>query len=469
MPQNFLVCDREQQLLLPPDLREWLADDHLAWFVIEAIEVLDLDDFFASYRVDGRGRAAHDPQMMLAMLVYAYAVGERSSRQIERRCREDVAFRVIAANQSPDHATIARFRVRHERALAEVFGQVLGLCAKAGMVEVGVIAVDGTKIAANAADKAICSYEQIAREILEQAGEVDVAEDERYGSARGDELPEGLRTSGDRRQRLRQARQALEAERAARAEPVARDRSKRLRQGKRRLEQDAELERRVIADHQAWRARGIASDGSRRMSGAHNLADAPTPDQPAGRINLTDPDARRMKSGRGFIPAFNAQAVTTETQVIIAAEITTEGGDFQQLDPMVRRAEQDLRHAGIAETPGVVLADAGYWSNSHIDALRERGVVPIVAPDSSRDRPRKTRLGGPYDFMRRVLATDTGASLYAQRQWMVEPVFAQIKSNRRIDRFSPRGRAAAHAEWRLIAATHNLLKLWRHTSAPQPA
>jgi hypothetical protein len=171
-----------------------------------------------------------------------------------------------------------------------------------------------------------------------------------------------------------------------------------------------------------------------------------------------------MKQGRAFIPAYNAQAVTTEHQIVIAAELTTEGVDFEQLDPMMAAAERELHCAGVEEKPSVVLADAGYWSNAHIDALRERGIVPIVAPDTTRDRPRKTRLGGPYDFMRRVIASETGGALYSQRQWMVEPVFAQIKTNRRIDRFKRRGLAAARSEWRLIAATHNLLKLHRHTT-----
>src|SRR3954453_2090362 len=176
MPQNFLACDREQALLLPPDLREWLPEDHLAWFVLDAVVAVDLADFYASYRVDGHGRAAHDPAMMLALLVYTYAIGERSARGIERRCRDDVAFRVITANQVPDHATIARFRVRHEDALAELFGQVLRLCADAGMVKVGVVAVDGTKLAAMASDRANRTYEQLAAEIVEQAGRIDAAE-----------------------------------------------------------------------------------------------------------------------------------------------------------------------------------------------------------------------------------------------------------------------------------------------------
>ena len=192
MPQNFLACDRDQSLLLPPDLRDWLDEDHLAWFVIEAIERLDLQGYYAFYRVDGHGRAAHDPKMMVTLLTCAYAVGERSSRAIERRCREDVAFRVICANQIPDHATVARFRVRHEAALGDLFGQVLGLCADAGIVSVGVIAVDGSELAASASDGAIRTYEQIAAEILEEAGRVDAAEDDIHGPARGDELPEHL-------------------------------------------------------------------------------------------------------------------------------------------------------------------------------------------------------------------------------------------------------------------------------------
>jgi len=178
MPQNFLSCDRDQPILLPPDLRDWLDDDHLAWFVIDAVTELDLEPFYASYRADGHGAAAHDPQMMVTLFAYAYAVGERSSRGIERRCREDVAFRVICANQAPDHATIARFRVRHEAGLAGLFGQVLGLCAKAGIVDVGIVAVDGTKLAADASEGAIRTYEQIAAEILAEAGRIDAAEDE---------------------------------------------------------------------------------------------------------------------------------------------------------------------------------------------------------------------------------------------------------------------------------------------------
>jgi transposase len=466
MPQNFLSCDRDQPMLLPPDLRDWLDDDHLAWFVIDAVEELDLEPFYASYRADGHGAAAHDPKMMVTLFAYAYAVGERSSRGIERRCREDVAFRVICANQAPDHATIARFRVRHEQALAGLFGQILGLCGKAGIVEVGVIAVDGTKLAAAASDGAIRSYEQIAAEILAEAGRIDAAEDELHGAARGDELPDGLRTPNGRRAWLREAKEELERERAENPEPVRRERAERLETCRRRLAEDWRAERRANQRYEAYRARGVMRDG--RPFGSPPKPYSP-PDAPDGKLNTTDPDARRMKFGRNFMPAYNAQAVTTEGQIIVAAEVTTRGGDFEELNPMITAAERELATAGVEESPGVVLADAGYWSNEHIDSLRERGMIPIVAADSTRNRPRKTRLGGPYDFMRRVIATEAGGALYSKRQCMVEPVFAQIKTNRRIDRFKRRGRAAARSEWRLIAATHNLLKLHRHHSAAATA
>jgi transposase len=204
--QNFMACDREQELLLPPSLREWLPDEHLAWFVLDAVEQIDLSGVYDAYRADGWGRAAFDPQMMVALLLYAYAVGERSSRGIERRLREDVAFRVIAANQSPDHATIARFRVRHEQALSEMFTQILALCARAGLVSVGVVALDGTRICANAAQSANRTHEGLREEverILAEAGQVDAEEDERFGQKRGDELPAGL---ADRRSRIERLR-----------------------------------------------------------------------------------------------------------------------------------------------------------------------------------------------------------------------------------------------------------------------
>jgi transposase len=413
MAQNFLTCDRDQPMLLPPDLRDWLPADHLAWFVIEAVDELDLEPFYGAYRADGHGAAAHEPKMMLTLLAYSYAVGERSSRAIERRCREDVAFRVITANQIPDHATIARFRARHQEALADLFSQVLGLCADAGLVKVAVLAVDGTKLEASASNHATRSYDQIAREILAEASRIDEAEDELHGDARGDELPEQLTTRDGRRAWLREAKERLERERATKPEPVPRERSKRLDICRRRLVADWRTEHRANRAYEAYRARGVMRDGRRfgRPPDPHT-----PPARPEGKINTTDPDSKNMKAYRGYVQGYNAQTVTTRDQIIVAAEIAPDGLDFAQLDPMVSAAERELANAGVKQRPEVVLADAGYWSNEHIDRLRERGIVPLVAADADKRKgPRKTRLGGPYDFMRRALQTTTGKELYSHR------------------------------------------------------
>ena len=248
MPQNFLACDREQELLLPPSLREWLPEDHLAWFVIDAVAEMDLAGLYAFYRADGHGRAAHDPAMMVGLLLYVYAIGERSSRRIERRCIEDVAARVICANQRPDHTTIARFRQRHEAALAGLFGEVLSPCAESGLVRVAVVAIDGAKGHANASQHATRSYEDIAREILAEANTVDAEEDEQFGDKRGDELPPELATAQGRRGWLREAKRRLDEKRAEEARPIPRSRPDRLNEAKRRLAEEHQVECRANAD-----------------------------------------------------------------------------------------------------------------------------------------------------------------------------------------------------------------------------
>jgi transposase len=334
MPQNFLACDREQELLLAPSLREWLPRDHLAWFVIDAVGQFDLAAFYAAYRADGHGRAAHDPAMMVALLVYAYAIGERSSRRIERRCIEDVATRVICANQAPDHTTIACFRQRHEMALAGLFGEVLVLCGEAGLVEVGVIAIDGTKVHANASERATCDYEQIAREILAEADAVDREEDERFGERRGDELPAEYATGEGRARWLAEAKRRLEQRRAEEARPIPASRPQRLRESKRRLEEELETECRANEAYEAYRARGLMRNG--RRLGAHSPPKPYTPPAtPQGKINTTDPDSRNVKTPRGWVQGYNAQAATNERQIVIAAELTNSSADFGQIEPMV--------------------------------------------------------------------------------------------------------------------------------------
>src|SRR4051795_12399789 len=260
MGPSFIACDREQSFLMPPDVREWLPENHLAWFVLAAVEEMDLYPFYAAYRVDGRSRPAYEPAMMVALLLYAYACGIRSSRVIERACVEDVAFRVVAAQQHPDHATIARFIERHETAMAGLFGEVLLLCARSGLAKVGVIAIDGTKVHANASRDANVDYEQLAREIIEEAKATDAAEDELYGDARGDELPEELSTTQGRRGWLREAKRRLEAERDRAPQPVPRSRPKRVKEAKRRLEEELFTETRANA---AYGARDRMKNGRR--------------------------------------------------------------------------------------------------------------------------------------------------------------------------------------------------------------
>jgi transposase len=463
MGQRFVACDREQSFLMPPDVREWLPERHLAWFVVDAVGEMDLDGFYAAYRVDGRSRPPYDPAMMVAVLLYAYARGIRSSRVIERACEEDVAFRVLAAQQRPDHATIARFLERHQDAIAGLFGEVLMLCARSGLVRVGVIAVDGTKVQASASRNENLDYEQLAHEILEEAKAVDAAEDELYGPARGDELPEEFATAQGRRGWLREAKQRLEAERAANPRPVPRSRPKRVQEAKRRLEEELWTEVRANRAYEAYRARGRMKDGRR-------FGRPPDPYQPPatpeGRINVTDPDSRVVKGLRGFIQGYNAQAVTNEHQVVIAAEVMTAAPDFGHLEPMLDAAQRELHAAGVTEAPDVLLADAGYWHQQQMERIVDRGIAVLIPPDASKRKGARPGWdGGLYAFMRRVLATDHGGGLYRQRQPMIEPVFGQTKHNRGIGRFHRRGRAAVRTEWRLITATHNLLKLHRHSLA----
>jgi transposase len=450
---NFLLCDRDQELLLPPSLREWLPEDHLAWFVLDAVEEMDLNAFYGAYRDDGWGRAAFEPAMMVALLLYAYAVGERSSRGIERRCREDVGFRVITANRIPDHATIARFRVRHEQALADTFVQALTLCARAGLVSVGVVALDGSLLAGNASPGATRSYASIRSEVermLAEAAQADAAEDEQLGEARGDELPPELTDARSRRERLRRCKQQLEEEQA-----------------------DEEAAYRA---NLAWRADWEAERG-RRLAGRK-----PTPPDPAAlaerKINTTDPDTRLMKRAGGkSVQGYNAQVVASPEQVILGARVTQSHNDSDQLEPMVAHAIETLREAGIEEPIGIVLADGGYWNSPAIGEVRRQGIdVLVPTQDRRRSRPRKLspRQGDEARRIEAVLSKPEGQALYRRRQQIVEPVFAHTKCIRRTDRFLRRGLAACQAEWQLIAATHNLLKLWRTGNAyaqaktPQP-
>jgi transposase len=469
MAQNFIGCDREQSFLLPPDVREWLAEDHLAWFVIDAIGVMDTSAFYAAYREDGHGRAVYEPSMMLALVVYCWSRGMRSSRAIERACIEDVACRVIAAHQRPDHATVARFIQRHEGALGDLFGEVLTLCADAGLATVGVIAIDGTKVHANANRDRAMNYEQLAQAIVEEAIATDAAETAEHGQRRGDELPEIVATAHGRQGWLRAARQRLDAQRAERGAPIARSRSERLLDAKRRLEEDLAAKHAANASYEAYRRRGLMTNG-RRMGPSTIPKPYAPPDTPAGKVNVTDPDSRLVHGMRGWIQGYNAQAVCNERHLIVAAEVMTASSDFGYLGPMLAAARRELHGAGVSDPPGVVVADAGYWHLEQMNEITGQGIAVLVPPDSSRrkNKPRRPGWnGGAYDFMRSVLATERGAELYKQRAQLIEPIFGNTKHNRGFTRFHRRGRSAARTEWRLMATTHNLLKLHQHFTATE--
>jgi transposase len=450
---------------MPPDVREWLPEGHFAWFVLDTVAALDLGAFYAAYRDDGRSRPAYEPSMMVALVLYAYARGVRSARAIERACEEDVAYRVIAAQQKPDHATIARFIERHELALGQLFGGVLGLCAQAGLVRSGLVAIDGTKLAANASREKTVDYERIAREILEEAKAVDAAEDELYGDKRGDELPPELATGQGRAKWLAEAKRRLDERRASEARPIPGPRPKRLTEAKRRLEEELWTECRANAAYEAARASGVGRNG-RRLGPQHQPKPYTPPATPQGSINTTDLDSRLVKGARGWFQGYNAQAVANEQQIVIAAEVTVAAPDFGQLEPMLDAAHRELEAAGVQDRPETVLADAGYWHQPQMERIVAAGTQVLIPPDSGKrkgNRPGWT--GGLYAFMRHVLDTDAGSTLYRRRQQLIEPVFANTKHNRGINRFQRRGRAAVRTEWRLITATHNLLKLHRHQLA----
>jgi transposase len=470
--RNFVAVERDQLMLMPPSVADWLPEDHLAWFMIDVVDELDLSEFIATYRADGRGGAAYHPSLMVTLLVYAYAVGERSSRRIERRCVEDVAFRVVAANQVPDHATVARFRANHETALAGLFGQVLSLCARSGVLRPGLVAIDGTKLAANASKEANRTAEQLAKEILEEAAAVDAAEDEAEAE-RGGDVAAGLGTRGpQRRARLRAMLDDLEQDAA--------DKS-----------YDAHMARRAE----------IEADTGRPIRGRR-----PKPDSEAHRsrrhANTTDPDSRLMRTRDGFVQGFNVQAVATEDQFIVAAQATNDAADNPSFSPMITATKQNLRRAGEPRQVRRVVADAGYWSDTNVNTA---GVETFIAPGKARRLRhlaetetkraellasveagnltkddaaahlgvtrsrlntllRNRRHGSPPTLTASMIAkldTPRGKNTYKKRSAIIEPVFAQIKHNRGIRSLSRRGLPAADSEWKLIAATHNLLKLWR--------
>jgi transposase len=508
MPQNFIDCDRGQTMLMPPDLTDWVPDDHVVWSILGAVDQMDLSDFYGAYRENGQGQAAYEPSMMVALLLYAYARGNRSSRGIERECREDVVYKLITAMRVPDHSTVAEFRRRHEMALGELFTEVLALCREAGLVEVGVISIDGTKIRANASRGANRTYEKLVADILNEAEETDRWEDGLFGSDRGDEPPEHLRTEEGRRaafkaakERLakktgrgeepevariepdperfgstrgwgrrtwhREAHKELLRRREQDAKPIARSRADRLLEALCRLEENQQVEIQASEAYERWQAERRAGGVPGQRLGMPPKPYTPSP-VPEGVMNKTDPDSRMMRTqGQPTVQGYNAQAAVTRGQIIVAAEIAVESPDFGHLEPAVRAALREFDDAGVTQRPETILADAGYWHTRQIENIVSDGIQVLVPPDAGlREGGRPGWDKGPYAFMRRVLASDAGHELYKHRKATVEPVFAQNKFNRGFRRFQRRGRSAARSEWRLQAAIHNLLKLHTHWIGP---
>lgn len=458
MSKTFRPYELNQRLLLPPDLREWLPEGHLALFVSDVVDALDLSAIFQSYEQgDGRGQPPYDPALMVKLFVYAYCTGTPSSRKIERATYQDVAYRVLAADQHPDHASIAEFRKRHLAALAALFVQVLRLCQAAGLVKLGHVAVDGTKVKANASKHKAMSYgrmeaaerklEEEVQELLEQAQAVDAAEDARYGQGqRGDELPAELARRESRLRKIREAKAALEHEATAQAEAAAA-----AAQAK-------------IAERQRYEAK----TGQKAKGRAPTVPD-PTQARPEAKAqrNFTDPDSRIMKDGatKAFEQAYNAQvAVDSQAQVIVAAAVTQEANDKQQLVPMLVAVADNT-----GQLPEKASADTGFFSEANVMDKQVAGVDLYVPPE----RPPRTAPvtvvpaegaspeGAGREQMRHKLKTPEGHALYKLRKAIVEPVFGQIKEERGFRRFSFRGLAQVAAEWTLICLTHNLLKLFR--------
>lgn len=483
MSKQFRTCSLDQPLLLPPSLHDWLPEKHLARFIAEVAENLDLSQILAVYqRRDGRGMAAYHPVMMVRLLLYGYCKGVVSSRKIEQATQQDVAFRYLAADQHPDHDTIADFRQTHLESLAELFTQALRLCEKAGLVKLGHVAIDGTKLKANASKHKAMSYDRMnekekqlreeVEKLLAQAAQTDAEEDQRYGKGQsGDDLPAELARREGRLKKIAEAKAALEQEARQRAEAE-------------KAEVKAKLEQRRRQEQQEGRKMGGRAPEVRDPEQAKP--------EPKAQKNFTDPDSRIMMdtATKSFQQSYNAQAaVDSHAQIIVAAAITQEANDKKQLAPMLERVEQNM-----GRKPEHVSADAGYFSAEAVTGPKVEGIELLVPPDRQKhsqinrvtgevihlpsaaaespsqpsDSSAEPTAKTVAEAMRDRLRSAAGNAIYKMRKAVVEPVFGQIKAQRGLRGFSFRGREKVAAEWQIICLTHNLLKLFRAGVCPQP-
>ena len=452
--KRFRSYDQGQQFLLPPSLDDWLDPDEEARFISETVEeVLDLTGVYAAYQ-DLRGAPPYDPVMMLKVLLYAYSTGVTSSRKIERACKRDIAFRWLSGNQAPDYRSLARFRKRHLGVFEDLFTQLLAVCAQAGLVKLGRVALDGTKLDAAASKHKAMSYDRIGpkleqlqaevRALISEAEDIDRAEDAEYGEdRRGDEIPEELKTRERRIEKLRAAKQQIEDDAKAKAAGQARQ-----------------------------KAAGKGASESEQEQAAKDAAAQAVPEAKAQR-NFTDPDSRIMKTNHGFDYGYNAQAIADEgSQVIIATDLSQHATDIQQLAPMLETMTVQLEAAGIDDTPDVFLADAGYCSAQNLTIADELPGQALIATGRQRhgepfptpDEPLPAG-ASPKQRMAHALRQPDGHAHYARRKAIIEPVFGQIKTRQNGGQLRLRGHAATKAEWVLHALCHNLRKL-RNTWTP---
>jgi transposase len=444
--KTFRPYAPRQAFLLPPSPLEWLPEGHLALFILDVVQQLDLSAIYAHYERELRGYPPHDPQMMVALLLYGYCVGVPSSRKIERKTHEDVAFRVIAGGGHPDHSRISDFRRVHLEALAGLFVEILRLCQKAGLVKLGSVALDGTKVKANASKHKAMSYERMKKdeqrlrekvsELLAKAEQVDEEEDAVYGKGRsGDELPEDLRHAKDRRERIRQLMKELEEE------------TKRQQEEEKAAKDKDEPPPPPTGDSLPSHKIPTTADGE------------PTP---KAQRNFTDPESRIMKSGDGYVQAYNCQAMVDDAhQIIVAEAVTNQPPDVEHLVAMIARTVENC-----GKKPAKLVADAGYFSEANVCETMKWGIDPYIATgrrhhDEQVIAPRGRAPAGLSikEAMARKLATKSGAAVYSRRKVIVEPVFGQVKEARGFRRFLLRGLRKVRGEWSLITLTHNLLKL----------
>jgi transposase len=450
-PRRFKPYQPNQLFLLPPDMKQWLPDDHLVYFVMDVVSQLDLDAIYRCYDSRKGGQPPFDPRMMVGLLFYAYCIGLPSSRKIEKATYDRVAFRILTADQHPDHDTIADFRKRHLKALGGLFVEVLRLCQQVGLVKLGHVSLDGTKVKANASKHKAMSYGRMEKKaeeletdvnrLLTEAQAVDEAEDAEYGQGRrGDELPKDLRFKQDRLRKIKEAMTSLEQQAQVEAEAKRQE----IRQKELSLEKEG-----------------------RKRKGTKPKEPSDDPDPKAQR-NFTDPESRIMKDGasKSFEQAYNCQAAVDETsQIIVATHVTQQTNDKQQVEPMVEAIKANTG----GSKPKKLSADTGYFSESNVGYLEGEAIDGYVAtgrhkhgdPPVSSPRGRIPKNLTKKEHMARKLRTKKGRETYSKRKEIVEPVFGQIKEVRGFRRFSLRGLGNVMSEWDLICLTHNLLKLFR--------